>query len=92
MRQSSTNPAKRRPSTVEHDLTPSAHAARHHERRPHHGASAHPGFKGAVANVERKGYSAESAKRIIGYAKAHASAAARRANPRLEKMGGAHHK
>lgn len=46
----------------------------------------HPGFKGAVREVERKeGMSKESAERIIGYGKAHASAAAKKANPRLKK-------
>lgn len=52
-------------------------------------SKAHPGFKGAVKSVERKeGVSAESANKIIGAGKAHASAAARKANPRLNKMGG----
>ena len=35
----------------------------------------HPGFKGAVRDVERKeGMSKQSAERVIGYGKAHASA------------------
>lgn len=46
----------------------------------------HPGFKGAVKSVERKeGVSAKTANRIIGYGKAHASAAAKKANPRLNR-------
>lgn len=48
----------------------------------------HVGFTGAVANAERHGYSEESAERAIGYAKAHASAAAKRRNPRLLRKGG----
>jgi hypothetical protein len=52
-------------------------------------SKAHPGFKGAAREVERKeGVSKESANKIIGYGKAHASASARKANPRLNKKGG----
>lgn len=51
----------------------------------------HPGFKGAAAQVARKeGVSKESANKIIGYGKAHASEKARKANPRLNKKGGRH--
>lgn len=50
--------------------------------------SAHPGFAGAAEEVERKeGVSRAAADRIIGYGKAHASAAAKRRNPRLKKTG-----
>jgi hypothetical protein len=45
----------------------------------------HPGFKGAMKQVEKSGYSASSAAKIIGYNKAHASSAAKKANPRLNK-------
>lgn len=49
-------------------------------------SKAHPGFAGAVKSVEQKGnYSPKVAAKIIGYNKAHASAAARKANPRLNK-------
>ena len=49
-------------------------------------SSAHPGFKGAMQQVEnREGVSPDSAARIIGANKANASAAARKANPRLNK-------
>jgi hypothetical protein len=52
-------------------------------------AKAHPGFKGAARSVAAKqGVSMAAANRIIGYGKAHASAAARKANPRLNKTGG----
>ena len=53
------------------------------------GTKAHPGFSGAVKSVEKKeGYSPKVAAKIIGYGKAHASAAAKKANPRLNKTGG----
>lgn len=49
----------------------------------------HPGFKGAVKSVMNKeGVSEAAASRIIGDNKAHASAAAKRANPKLLKKGG----
>jgi hypothetical protein len=52
-------------------------------------AKKHPGFEGASEAVARKqNVSLEAAHRIIGYGKAHASAAAKRANPRLKNMGG----
>jgi hypothetical protein len=51
----------------------------------------HVGFKGAVADAMKSGHvSKETAEREIGYAKAHASAAAKKANPRLNKTGGRH--
>lgn len=48
----------------------------------------HVGFKGAQRSVEKEGYSAATAAKIIGAGKAKASAAARRANPRLNRTGG----
>lgn len=46
----------------------------------------HPGFEGAAESVaKREGIPMKNAKRIIGYGKAHASAAARRRNPRLNR-------
>ena len=51
-------------------------------------AKKHVGFKGAERAVEREGYSKAAAGRIIGYGKAHASAQAKKANPRLNKHGG----
>lgn len=51
-------------------------------------SKAHPGFSGAMKQVEKKsGVSATSATKIIGYNKAHASSAAKKANPRLNKTG-----
>ena len=49
----------------------------------------HVGFKGAMKSVEKKqGVSPASAAKIIGAGKAHASAAAKRSNPRLKRTGG----
>jgi len=48
----------------------------------------HVGFSGAEKQVEKEGYSKESAARIIGAGKAHASAAAKRKNPHLNRKGG----
>ena len=46
----------------------------------------HVGFSGAMKQVEKKeGYSAKTAAKIIGYGKAHASPAAKKANPNLKK-------
>ena len=46
----------------------------------------HVGFSGAMKSVEKKeGYSAKTAAKIIGAGKAHASAAAKKNNPRLLK-------
>jgi hypothetical protein len=50
----------------------------------------HVGFSGAEKHVENEGYSKEVAAKIIGFRKAHASAAAKRANPHL--LNTAHHK
>jgi hypothetical protein len=51
-------------------------------------SKAHPGFQGAMKSVEKKeGYSPKVAAKIIGANKAHASPAARKANPRLNKTG-----
>lgn len=48
----------------------------------------HIGFSGAMKSVEKKeGYSPKVAAKIIGAGKANASAAARKANPRLNKTG-----
>jgi len=52
-------------------------------------SKAHPGFSGAMKQVEKKeGYSPKTAAKIIGYGKAHASPAAKKANPNLKKTGG----
>jgi hypothetical protein len=49
----------------------------------------HIGFKGAENKVMKtEGVSANSAAKIIGAAKAHASAAAKAKNPNLLKTGG----
>lgn len=47
----------------------------------------HPGFAGAAAEVSAKEHiPMKNARKIIGFNKAHASAAARRKNPRLNKV------
>lgn len=49
----------------------------------------HVGFQGAVKSVmSKEGMSKESAEKVIGYGKAHASPAAKKANPALKKTGG----
>lgn len=48
----------------------------------------HIGFKGAVKKLESRGTPKADAEREIGYAKAHASPAAKKANPRLNRTGG----
>lgn len=49
----------------------------------------HVGFKGAMADVESKeGYSAPIAAKIIASATRNASAAAKRHNPRLNRVKG----
>ena len=47
----------------------------------------HVGFKAPAAEAG-KGLEPGAGARIIGYAKAHASAAAKARNPRLKKTGG----
>lgn len=52
-------------------------------------AKAHPGFKAAAASIaKRQGVSAASAKAILASGARHASAAAKKANPRLNKVKG----
>lgn len=55
-------------------------------------SKAHPGFQGAENSVAKrtnpktgKPYGKKAAAKIIGYNKAHASKAARKANPRLNR-------
>jgi hypothetical protein len=50
-------------------------------------SSAHPGFKGAQAQIEAKeGVSAKAAGRILGAGARKASAAAKRKNSRLKRV------
>lgn len=49
----------------------------------------HIGFEGLVRKLKREGYSDEQARRIAAHAAQHASAAAKRRNPRLRRVGGA---
>lgn len=49
----------------------------------------HPGFKAVASRIARRnGYSKARADKILGAAKANASAAARKKNPRLNRTGG----
>lgn len=53
-------------------------------------SSAHPGFKGAARAIEqREGVSAKSAGKILGAGARNASAAAKKKNPRLNRVSGA---
>ncbi len=49
-------------------------------------ATKHIGFKGAEAKVQKEGYSKKSAGAIIASASRNASAASKKANPRLKKV------
>ena len=50
-------------------------------------SSAHPGFAGAAKSIAAKGgYSMETARRILASSSRHASAAAKRKNPRLKRV------
>jgi hypothetical protein len=52
-------------------------------------AKAHPGFKAAAASIAHKqGVSADRAKAILAAGARNASAAAKKANPRLNKVKG----
>lgn len=51
-------------------------------------ASKHIGFKGAQEKVEHEGYSKKIAGAIIASRTRHASAAAKKANPRLNNVKG----
>lgn len=49
----------------------------------------HPGFKKAAADIQKKeGVSKDRAGAILAYAARHASAAAHKANPNLNKVKG----
>jgi hypothetical protein len=51
-------------------------------------AKKHIGFKGAQAKVEKEGYSKKTAGAIIAASTRNASAAAKKANPRLKRVKG----
>jgi hypothetical protein len=55
--------------------------------------TAHPGFKAVQASIARReGVSSKEAGAILGARTRKASAAARRKNPRLNRVPRAHHK
>lgn len=47
----------------------------------------HPGFKAVQGKIEKEGYSKGAAGAILANASRHASKAAKKANPRLKKVG-----
>ena len=49
-------------------------------------SKAHPGFKAVQAKIEGEGYSHAAAGRILAYASRHASKAAKKKNPRLNRV------
>ena len=55
------------------------------EAHPH---SAHPGFAAVQKHIESEGYSKESAGAILASRTRHASAAAHKSNPRLNRVKG----
>lgn len=48
----------------------------------------HPGFKAVQKKIEGEGYSKEIAGKILASRSRHASAAAKKANPRLKRVKG----
>lgn len=48
----------------------------------------HPGFKAIQGRIQKEGYSKQAAGAILANASRKASPAAKKANPRLKKVGG----
>lgn len=51
-------------------------------------SKAHPGFKAEQRKIEAEGHSKASAGAILASASRHASAKAKKRNPRLRRVGG----
>ena len=51
-------------------------------------SKAHPGFKAVQSKIQGEGYSKKSAGAILANASRHASPAAKKANPRLNRISG----
>lgn len=51
-------------------------------------SKAHPGFAAVQSKIEGEGYSKKSAGAILANASRHASAKAKKKNPRLNRVGG----
>ena len=49
----------------------------------------HPGFSAAQGSIEKDGYGKKAAGAILASSSRKASASAKKANPRLKKVGGA---
>jgi hypothetical protein len=52
----------------------------------------HPGFKAVQSKIQGEGYSKKSAGAILANASRHASPAAKKANPRLNRVSGGKNK
>ena len=51
-------------------------------------SQSHPGFKAVQGKIQKEGYSKKAAGAILANASRHASAAAKKKNPRLNKVKG----
>ena len=51
-------------------------------------SKAHPGFKAVQSKIQGEGYSKKAAGAILANASRHASPAAKKANPRLNRVSG----
>lgn len=51
-------------------------------------SAAHPGFKKVQSHIESEGYSKKVAGAILAARSRHASASAKKANPRLKRVKG----
>jgi hypothetical protein len=54
-------------------------------------SKAHPGFKAVQHKIMKEGYSKRAAGAILANASRHASAKAKRKNPRLKRVEGGNH-
>jgi hypothetical protein len=52
-------------------------------------SKAHPGFAAVQSKIQKEGYSKKAAGAILAHASRNASPAAKKKNPRLNKVGGA---
>lgn len=59
-----------------------------HPKKALKAAGKHPGFKAVQQKIEGEGYSPEAAGAVLASKTRHASAAAKRANPRLKRVKG----
>lgn len=69
-----------------HDFASTKGLTNEHVRKGQKMSTKHIGFKGAQEKVEREGFSKKVAGAIIASRTRHASAAAKKENPRLKKV------